>query len=563
VLRADTNEPLRQARIDLVRADWAPPARRGDPRNGPGSRQPVASSPPMLTTTSDEQGRFSFSSVAPGRYTVRAARNQFVRMDYGQRGRNELGTLIVVERGGQIDNIVLRLFRAPTLAGRITDASGQPLAAATVAAYKIDYSASGRTLALTKATLSDDRGEYRLFWLPPGDYYLAAGYGAQVAKPLMEGVELTPNLTEQDQAATVIYYPGTTNVGDAVAIRLSAGLDSFRDIQFREVANYRIRGYVVEASTNRPVSGAEVFLLPGNGHSGGQEPEPILTDSSGAFTIPATAAGSYVLYATADPIPQSLGGNRIVLGRRLFSELRRLNLSMDVDTLILPLTPGVRLNGRVRFEGLLADGAGGVDSFRTLNELDGAPITLVRRDGGTGDAPGGTLSGSAFTILDTPPGHYEVSVPVPPGYYIKSIRYDGRDALSAGLTIRGIDPQTNTLEIVLGPGASIDGRILERAEPVGGAQIVIVPDPQWNPGRSPDRFKIAATDMTGGFTIRSIAPGRYLAFAFEEIEARFYFDPEFLNRFGPRGVAVQLEENSFARPDLHLIPAAETEAWNR
>jgi hypothetical protein len=109
----------------------------------------------------------------------------------------------------------------------------------------------------------------------------------------------------------------------------------------------------------------------------------------------------------------------------------------------------------------------------------------------------------------------------------------------------------------------MDGRLLERGEPVAGAQIVLVPDPRFDTGRSPDRYKIAASDTTGEFYIRGIAPGRYLAFAFEELEAKFYFDPEFLNRFSTRGVPVQFGENSLARPEIQVITASETEAWNR
>jgi hypothetical protein len=195
---------------------------------------------------------------------------------------------------------------------------------------------------------------------------------------------------------------------------------------------------------------------------------------------------------------------------------------------------------------------------------DGRSVNLVRRDGGV-DYPEGAVvrPEGGFTILDAPPGQYEVSAPVPSGFYIKSMRYSGRDVLASGLTIRSIDKSPGVLDIVLGPGAALDGQILQGGEPVPGVQIVLVPDPRWDTPRSPDRFKIAATDTTGAFYIRGVAPGRYLAFAFEELEARFYFDPEFLTRFGGRGVPIQVEENSLARPELRLITAAETEAWSR
>jgi hypothetical protein len=559
VLRADTNETLSRARIDLVRAD-SRSARVGDGRA-------------ENTVTTDEYGRFVFDRVGAGRYLLSAARNQFVRLDYGRRGRNELGTVLILEAGEDIENLTLRMFVAPTISGAVTDPYGRPLVAATVAAYRRDYGPSGRNLALAKAAVTDDHGEYRLFWLNPGDYYVLAGYGAHTFNPMLEGVELTPNLPVQDQSFTVVYYPSAAEVGDAEMVRLSAGLDSYRDIRFREVARRRISGYVVDAATNRPIANANVMLLAGSGHTGGQDPDPIKTNANGYFSVPDAAAGKYLLYASAEPQLQAFAGRnaqsgaqeRATAGRALYSELQRIDISAsNADALVLPVVPGTRITGGVQFEGLYAGRGGPAGGTESLRDVAGSVVNLLRKDGGIAEPRSqGIGANGAFAIDDVPPGRYDVSVPTPSGYYVRAMRYAGLDILSAGLHVRAQDSRDGNLDIVFGVGGTVNGRILERASPVAGAQVILVPDPNSDAPRFADRYRIAATDSEGNYAFRGVAPGRYLAFVFEEIDARFYFDPEFLLRFGNRGVVAEVREYGIVQPELKVVPASETEAWYR
>src|SRR5213076_2520620 len=51
---------------------------------------------------------------------------------------------------------------------------GEPLEKAQVMAMRSVYKNGRRTLTIVQAVESDDRGEYRLFWLAPGRYYVGA-----------------------------------------------------------------------------------------------------------------------------------------------------------------------------------------------------------------------------------------------------------------------------------------------------------------------------------------------------------------------------------------------------
>ena len=89
-----------------------------------------------------------------------------------------------------------------------------------------------------------------------------------------------------------------------------------------------------------------------------------------------------------------------------------------------------------------------------------------------------------------------------------------------------------------------------------GASVVLVPDGK---GRGqPNEYRQAVTDLTGRFAMRSVPPGDYTLFAWEQIDRGAYFDPEFLARYEDRGKAVHVEEGGHVSMKLEVIPAAET-----
>jgi hypothetical protein len=124
------------------------------------------------TTTTDRDGVFTFKDIAAGSYTVRVQKEGFF-------GKPEGG---VYQPTAAIDVRVLpketanaNLSMAPgaIVGGRIYDANGQVMSNANVQIFTVAYAFGHAVLAPLVAKVTDDRGEYRLFWVPPGDYYLA------------------------------------------------------------------------------------------------------------------------------------------------------------------------------------------------------------------------------------------------------------------------------------------------------------------------------------------------------------------------------------------------------
>jgi hypothetical protein len=72
------------------------------------------------------------------------------------------------------------LHRGGVITGRVVDEDGEALMRGNVSIQRYQYTQGNRQLAPAGGDITDDRGVYRVFGLPPGEYYVsvsAAGLG--------------------------------------------------------------------------------------------------------------------------------------------------------------------------------------------------------------------------------------------------------------------------------------------------------------------------------------------------------------------------------------------------
>src|SRR5206468_12652371 len=112
--------------------------------------------------------------------------------------------------------------------GHIRDDSGQPAAGIPVQLFRFADDETGKRKPLRIASaFTNDRGEYRFFFLAPGRYYVKAGndpgqpnrppelQGPLALSPFGAGGYVSPNRIAQDFA--IAYYPGVADVNAATA----------------------------------------------------------------------------------------------------------------------------------------------------------------------------------------------------------------------------------------------------------------------------------------------------------------------------------------------------------
>ena len=140
----------------------------------------------------DAGGRFMVNAIDPGRYRLRVIRNGYITQEYGQRTPNDPGAIVALSPGQDLEELLFRLLPSAVVSGRIQNENGEPLAWVRVSALRATYLRGKRTLSSEVTVVTNDLGEYRLFGLRPGRYFISATY-----KP---GQRLEPAEEDEDAA---------------------------------------------------------------------------------------------------------------------------------------------------------------------------------------------------------------------------------------------------------------------------------------------------------------------------------------------------------------------------
>ena len=119
------------------------------------------------TTIADAAGHFVFRNVRPGSFRVHAERQGYLRGEAGSRTAGIVGSPVAVVQGQTPQTVVVTLTPTGVIAGRILSEDG-PVRGALVRALRVVFRDGERNTEMAAAARADDRGEYRLFGLPPG-----------------------------------------------------------------------------------------------------------------------------------------------------------------------------------------------------------------------------------------------------------------------------------------------------------------------------------------------------------------------------------------------------------
>ena len=534
--------------------------------------------PPVLT---DERGRFAFTDVEPGTYKVMFSGNGYAKQDYGQRGSTG-GVPMTLAPGQSKTDIVMRMMAVAAVSGRIRDVAGQPVAGVTVQLFRFTYDEAGqRKVQRVTATRTDDRGEYRMYYLTPGRYYMSAGnqpgensqnvgYPAGLASLLYGGGYASANRIAQNY--TMAYYPGVADENSATPIDVQSGsevrdVDLFVNVQ----QSYRVRGRVVDSRTGQPPPNASVSVNV-------QNPDlatlginyvrgnAVYRPPDGTFEMQNVSAGAYIATATVPNFNQARApdfGNMSPAEQTAYfqAQMAAQNaapkgfatvnvVNADVEGVVLTLGVSMSLAGRLRVESNSPATSG--FEFVRVQLKGGAPVDPFS---GTGPQPRPPAADGTFRIDNLCPGEYRVSVAgLPSGFYVKEARFADTDVLDGLLRLNG--PDSQLLDIVISPNVGvIDGVAVDAAgQPVAGAQVVLIP------GKSRERtelFRSVTADLNGRFTIPSIAPGEYMLAAWETMEPYAYFGANSIRQAETSGKGVRVQESSSQTISVTVVQ----EAW--
>ena len=489
VLDAATNTPIRRAQIQGTNNEL------------------------FVDALSDDEGRFQLTNLPPGQWRVTVSKGGYFTWQPGQRRPFDPPPPLTLTRGQRVSADV-PLSRGGVITGRVSDESGEPLAGLRVRVYRAKMVGGYRRLEdVGAADQTDDTGAYRIFGLPPGDYYVAAS------------LRMAPADSVVQTTYSPTYYPGTGELAAAQRIRVDLGTESTAIFPLLPVRSVKVTGTVLTSSGGPAnaflnlVSDAAEFGTP-LGIGGVTQPD-------GTFTIPDVPPGRYTLNASlrgdgpteAGSMPltvvnDDVTGNTIVTGR--------------------PAT----LKGRFVAE------AGVVGALP-----DALLVATAARPGGTVLASG---SGKSFDLDElSEPFRLRVEY-LPDGWGVKSMVVDGADVIDS--TIALAPNQDAQAEVVLTNRVTrITGAVTAEGQPVKAEVIVFAADSsKW---AYPSRFvRTVSADEKGQFRISGLPPSdRYLAVATDYLEEGEHYDPELLERVRDAATPFSLEDRGSQSLELKVL----------
>jgi len=490
-----------------------------------------------ISTSTDAGGRFQLKGLDPGRYRLWVMRNGFVSQEYGQKAPGDAGATLTLRPGQDLKDLLFRLIPSAVISGRVIDEDGEPVPRAQVNALHQVYSDGKRQLVPQTTAATDDLGEYRLFELPPGRYFVRAVYRrtrslSQTSIQLPEGES-----TEHGYPPT--YYPSSPELSKAVTLTVKAGEEiPSTEITLRPVSTFTIRGRVYNMISKRSSGDVILELEPRSSEFrwNFSAAAANVRSQDGTFELHNVLPGSYDLIAQwSDETKVYEAHQTVEVG------------NADVDGVALTIAPGVPISGRLQWDG--------PPSLSNRGELN---IYLQAAESGRGYGNSAQVTAESFLLKDVPEGTYRLSVfGQSQDCFLKSVRFGGIEALEDGFTVRrGVDA---ALEVTISSrGARIQGTATDADNlPAAGVWVVLMPD---EPRRNQFwRYKSATTDQYGHFDLRGIAPGNYKLFSWEKVERGEWEDPDFVKPFEEKGERITVQEGDAKSINLTAIRAASTE----
>jgi Carboxypeptidase regulatory-like domain len=416
--------------------------------------------------TSDAQGAFRFDGVADGTYKAELAKSGF-------RTNRDAPALRPFRVLAGLNSVRLELLMVPqgTLSGRVLDGHDQPVAGAEISLLQDG--------AVGSITVSDEKGAFSFVGVRPGSYFLSARPPGGLKPPTAD--------REQGYGWVPTWFPGVDEPTAAAKLLVLPGAElSGQDIKLLARPLHSLRGMVRDANGD-PAAKRLITL----NESFGLKPMEVHAASAkdGTFEVVELHDGTWSLSAEAENDGVTLRGFATVTlhGRDVEGVELRLTrpFSIPVESVLEKADSSAPIAGGVLLVPQLWLGRVG----RV------APVAL---DG--------------HKIQDVYPGVYKV-IPLPREgpYYLASVQLGERDVLGQTVELNSPVP----LKIVY---RSDGGTIRGTVESCGDATILLAPQDPLLQRPEYNTFPRARCNADGRFEIRNLRPGRYYAFAFDQLE---------------------------------------------
>jgi hypothetical protein len=454
----------------------------------------------MHRQLTDGEGRFQADGLAPAVYQIVAMAPGYVMAAL----ENPL-TPPTFRIG---DNVTIVLRKGGVITGTVTDANGKPLVGMRVGALSLANTLANNGMQMgSMASMSlgqsmqprttDDRGQYRLYGLLPGQYIVVANGAALMAA----------NTAYAFAAQSPTYHPSAT-IDAATPVTVTSGAETTSvDIRFRGGAGYAVSGTLQGlAAGDGFVSSATTVQL-----------KPVDSDQllATAMVMPFGGANGFAFYGVPNGEYEIFARQIVVKdqSQQGSAPLRIKVNNADVTKLSLTLSPMSGIAGK-----LVLDAKAKCNDER-LSELDETVLRVNRAPAQAKNDGLAALTGElahsypneqgAFRFTGLQAGTFWLTTDWPSAHwYLASLTAANKNLMATGFALGAGQQLTAVTATLATNGAHLSGKLVGNDKARIGAQIFLVPA-DVNEQSNVYRFAEAAAQADGGFQFDNVAPGKY------------------------------------------------------
>ncbi len=557
-------------------------------------QMPNGARPPEREITTSA-GRFVFHNLPKSIYGLEAAASGYIGGSYGTTRAGGPGRSIDLDDGAHMANAIIRLWKCASLSGRVTDDAGEPAIGVQVQATRVSVEGLRRTILGTTQAYTDDRGEYRIHSLAPGNYLVAVPFtistvpisladavgdmrtqaaydrtreldlsgGPYWYRSVQRGarvgdVEVSlphsprpPIASAADSnvllANRTVFFPAAVTSTDATVFTLAPGQDQAGiDFQLRASPAVRVSGTATGPAGPARNLGLHLIAMTPQGNLEPIETAAAATSDTGAFTFVGVPSGQYLLQMYRVPRELNVDDHQPPKERPLFAQEALSVGDRDIQGLAVTLREGARVSGRVVFEG-----AGALSSSKWPPQ---ARIALVDVATASSSAAVWASDDGAFVTSGSAPGRYVIEANRG-GWTFLFATLNGRDIDDAPIDLQTTDLDgvvvtfTNQPTHVTGVVRSSNGA----SAPDIDATVVAFPAnyTAWmQHGMAQRRLRILPARRTGAFAVDGLPPGDYIIAAVHGEALNQPHTPAFFDGLARTGTRVSLSAGQSTAIDL-------------
>jgi protocatechuate 3,4-dioxygenase beta subunit len=453
IVVSDSGRPVKFATVQLYLEQ---PSGRGGGDSSP-------------STMTDRKGNFVFENLQPGVYRLQVYQVGFISPQH----TGESSIQIAVEEGQDVTDVEIELTSGSAITGKVTDDDGDPIINVSVTAWRKDQQGY---LQQVNQSQTDDRGVYRVFGLPSGEYVVSCHVPQNIGRQASYGI---------------VYYPDAIIQKEATVLSLGGGSECAGiDFQIQSNKGVTLTGKITVRSSNQPVAGLGITIY------GEQLSLTTVTGPDGQYEFNGLPPGRF--HMQLHPTIQN-----IVPIQRQVEVQSKGTTRYDIQ-----LEDGAQIIGRIELIGdrLVAN----PDQLYINAEV--TPVKMDANQPHIGSVRVKVEPDGTFVVGGLPAARVRFTAQSPnQSCFLKGV-YRGETELPRGEVIIEANKKVINIRLVLSDQVgTVRGNVRPRDSQVRSFQVILVPADAsfWNDYQS---YRYGWSDGQQPFQLEGVPAGRYLVF---------------------------------------------------